>query len=128
GGSAMARQKSVELARLSAKRSLLGQGDVPSRTLRDALRVPKAIVDNYAGAPTAPHDVAIALELSPTSSSWRDLAAAAAGYGLTKGSWSAARIAVTDVGRRAVAPTSELDDVRARAEAALIPKVHGGFL
>ncbi len=109
------------------KRAYIAQSDLPSRPIRDALRVPQAITDNYAGQPTAPHDVALALELSPTSSGWRDLAAAALGYGLTKGSWSADKISLDTLGRRATAPTEEGDDVRARAEATLRSKVIGGF-
>lgn len=110
-----------------SRKVVLGQSDLPSRSLRDALRVAQAITDNYAGQPTAPHDVALALELSPTSSGWRDLAAAALGYGLTKGSWSADKIALDALGRRATAPTQVGDDVRAKAEAVLRPKVLGGF-
>jgi hypothetical protein len=109
------------------KRAYLSQATIPSKSLRDALRVPQAIVDNYAGKPTAPHDVAMALDLSPTSSGWRDAAAIAAGYGLTKGSWNATRIELTDLGRRATAPITEGDDVRARAEASLRPSVLRGF-
>lgn len=113
--------------REAAKRPYVSQSDLPSRSLRDALRVPQAITDNYAGGPTAPHDVALALKLSPTSSSWRELAAASSGYGLTKGSWNADRIALDALGRRATAPTQEKDDVAARAEAALRPKILGAF-
>ncbi len=109
------------------KRAYVSQSELPSRPLREALRVPQAIMDNYAGKATAPHDVAMALELSPTSSVWRDLAAVAAGYGLTKGSWNASKIELTDLGRRATAPTLEGDDLRARAEAALRPKILAGF-
>lgn len=113
--------------RRRGKRSYVSQSDLPSRPLRDSLRVPQAIADNYAGGPTAPHDVALALDLSPTSSAWRDLAAAALGYGLTKGSWNADKISLDVHGRRATAPTEEGDDLKARAEAALRPKVLGGF-
>jgi hypothetical protein len=109
------------------KRSYVSQANLPSRPLRDALRVAQAITDNYAGQATAPHDVALALELSPTSSSWRDLAASSLGYGLTKGSWSADKIVLDTLGRRATAPTKEGDDIPARAEAALRSKVIGGF-
>lgn len=105
----------------------LGQVDLPSRALRDALRVAQCITDNYAGQPTAPHDVALGLELSPTSSSWRDLAAASLGYGLTKGSWNAEKISLDSLGKRATSPTEEGDEIRARAEAALKPTVIGGF-
>ncbi len=119
---------SAKPKKTEAKRAYVSQSDLPSRPLRDALRVAQAITDNYASQPTAPHDVALALELSPTSSSWRDLAAAALGYGLTKDSWNADKIALDSFGKRATAPTAERDDVHARAEAALRPKVLGGFL
>lgn len=109
------------------KRAYITQSDLPSRPIRDALRVPQAITDNYAGQPTAPHDVALALGLSPTSSGWRDLAAASLGYGLTKGSWNADKMSLDTLGRRATAATEEGDDIRARAEAALRSKVIGGF-
>jgi predicted nucleotide-binding protein len=109
------------------KRAYVSQSDLPSRPLREALRVPQTITDNYAGDPTAPHDVALALDISPTSSGWRELAAGALGYGLTKGSWNAERISLEPLGRRATAPTEEGDELRARAEAALKPKVLAGF-
>src|SRR5712691_2830461 len=109
------------------KMGRLLQTDLPRRSLRDALRVPQAIVDNYGSHPTAPHDVALALDMSPTSGSWRDLTGAAQGYGLVKGAYNAERIALDDAGRRAVAPMEEGDDARARAEAALKPKVFGDF-
>ncbi len=108
-------------------KSRLTQGDMPRRSLRDALRVPQALVDSYAGHPSAPHEVALALDISPTSSSWRELTGAAQGYGLIKGGYNADRIALEPIGRRAVAPTEEGDDLRARAEAALKPRVFGEF-
>jgi hypothetical protein len=46
---------------------------------------------------------------------------------LIKGGYNADRIALEAVGRRAVAPTEEGDDLRARAEAALKPRVFGEF-
>lgn len=123
----MPKKKEITPPAKEEKRKHVSQTDLPSRPLRDALRVAQAITDNYAGDATAPHDVAMSLELSPTSSSWRDLAAAAFGYGLTKGSWSADRISLDVLGRRATAPTEVGDDIRAKAEAALHPKVLGSF-
>lgn len=111
----------------SDKKTGLSSSDLPSRSLRDALRVSQALTDNYAGAPTAPHDIALALSLSPTSSSWRDLAAASHGYGLTKGSWNAGKISLEPLGRRATSPLEEGDDQPARVEAALRPAVLGKF-
>ena len=101
--------------------------DLPPRSLRDALRVPQAITDNYGGDPTAPFDIAIALGVSPTSSNWRDLAASSMGYGLTKGSWSANKISLDEAGVRATAPREEGDDIAVRAEVALRPAIFKSF-
>lgn len=108
-------------------RSRLLQTDLPKRSLRDALRVPQALIDNYAGHPTPPHEVAMALSISPTSSAWRELTGAAQGYGLVKGGYNADRISLDALGRRIVAPTEEGDDLQAKAEATLKPKVFGDF-
>jgi hypothetical protein len=69
----------------------------------------------------------MALGISPTSSAWRDLTGAAVAYGLTKGAYNSDKIAREPLGRRATAPTSEGDDIKARAEAALKPRVFSQF-
>src|ERR1022692_1624196 len=84
---------------------------VPRYSLRQALSVPQAITDNFGGKPTAPHQLAMALNFSPTSSAWDILLASAGVYGLTKGSRRANRIELTELGRRASAPTEEGDDL-----------------
>jgi hypothetical protein len=38
----------------ASKRPYLKQTDVPATALTDALRIPQAILDHYAGRPTAP--------------------------------------------------------------------------
>jgi predicted nucleotide-binding protein len=111
----------------SKKRAYVRQSDIPKHSLREALTIPQAITDNFAGDPTSPHQVAIALNVSPTSSGWRSLAGAAVAYGLTKGAHNSKQIALTDLGRRCTAPTEEDDDIRARAEAALKPRVAKQF-
>lgn len=111
----------------SKKRAYVRQSDIPKHPLREALTIPQAITDNFAGDPTSPHQVAIALNVSPTSSGWRYLAGAAVAYGLTKGAHNASQISLTDLGRRCTAPTEEGDDIRARAEAALKPRVGKQF-
>jgi predicted nucleotide-binding protein len=105
------------------RRSYVSQAEIPTRTLREALAIPQALIDNFAGQPTPPHQVALALNISPTSSGWKYLTGAAVAYGLTKGGVAAAVIALDELGRRATAPTEEGDDANARAEAALRPTV-----
>ena len=109
------------------KRSYLRQADIPQRALREALAIPQALTDNFAGKPTPPHQVAMALNMSPTSSSWQSLAGAAIAYGLTEGGKKARTIALTELGRKATSSSDEGDDLMARAEAALQPGVCKSF-
>lgn len=85
--------------------------------------IPQAILDSFGGREAAPFQIAMAVGSSPTSSAWRDLAGSAIAYGLTDGGYNSNRIALTDLGRRCVAPTIEGDDVRAKCEAALRPQI-----
>lgn len=105
----------------------VSQTDAPRHSLREALTIAQAVTDNFAGHPTAPHQVALALGVSPTSSSWRTLAGAAQAYGLTTGGYNAERIALEELARRSTAPKEEGDDEKARAQAALRPRVFGQF-
>ena len=124
----MAKKKtSTPASESTAVRTRMLQTDLPRHSLREALTVAEAIADNFASRPTAPHQVALALEVSPTSSAWRSLTGAAAAYGLTSAAYNAERISLTDLGRRVTAPVEEGDDVTARAESALKPKVCARF-
>lgn len=105
------------------KRGYVPQSLLPKRKLRDAMLIPQAIIDNFGGKDAAPHQVAMAIDSSPTSSSWRDLTGAAIAYGLTEGGYNSDKIALTDLGRRCVAPTVEGEDVVARNEAAMRPQI-----
>jgi predicted nucleotide-binding protein len=72
--------------------------------------------------------VAEALGVSPTSGDFRTLASAAEVYGLTVGAAYAEHISLSPLGRRAVAPTTENDDLSAKREAFLRPRVVREFL
>lgn len=106
-----------------AKRVNVSQSDFPATNLESAIRVAEALRDHFAGKSAAPHDVALALNVSPTSSAWRLVTGAALAYGLTQGSWSAAVISLSELGRRIVAPTEEGADLVAKVEAMLKPTV-----
>jgi hypothetical protein len=110
------------------KRARLSQEDVPAYSLEQALRVPRAIADNYAYKPTRPLNVAGAMKMSPSAGPFRTLAGAAIAYGLTSGGAFAPEIGITPLGIRIVRPTVEGDDLAARREALLRPKVIGDFL
>lgn len=111
----------------SQKRSKLSQTEFPNNALPQAERIAHAIWDNFAGRGAAPHDIAIALDMSPTSGGWRNLCGSAIAYGLTEGGYAADQITLTKLGRRIVAPTEDGDDARARAEAVLQPRVQREF-
>jgi predicted nucleotide-binding protein len=112
----------------SAKRVYLVQGVVPRHELDEAIRVPTALVNEFGKQPAAPLNVAAALNLSPNSSHFRSLCGASVAYGFTDGGPFAEEIRLTELGRRAVDPTVEGDDVLARREALLRPQVIGAFL
>lgn len=100
---------------------------MPSISLESALRVPRALADNYASEPTRPLDVASAIDMTPSSGPFRGLCGAAVGYGLTDGGPNAAQIGLTTIGKRIVAPTEVDDDRHAMREAALKPTVANKF-
>jgi hypothetical protein len=111
-----------------AQRTRLSQEDVPAYSLDQAVRVPQAIADGYAYKPTRPLNVAAAMKMSPSSGPFRTLTGAAIAYGLTTGGAFAPEIGITPLGMRIVRPTREGDDLAAKREALLRPKVVGEFL
>lgn len=105
------------------KRVYFKQADFPQSTLQQAQRIASALVDNFAGDTGSPPDVALALGISPTSSSWPALTGASIAYGLTDGGINANVIKLTSLGKRLVAPEAEGEDVIARREAILKPRI-----
>jgi hypothetical protein len=83
--------------------------------------------DEFAGKDAPPHNVAIALGMSPTSGTWRNLCGSAVAYGLVEGGYNATKMALTALGKRIVAPTSEGDDDGARVQAVLNPRIMNEF-
>ena len=109
------------------KRAKVPQTEFPINTLESSIRVPQALWDQFAGKSAAPHDVAMALDLSPTSGGWRNLCGSSIAYGLTEGGYAATEIALTALGRRIVAPEEEGDDDAAKREAVLGPRMMSEF-
>lgn len=110
------------------RRKRVSQSEVPRHLLRDALRVPEALAENFAKEPARPIDLAVALAMSPTSGGFRSLCGAALGYGLTTGGPNSQAIGLTDLGHRIVSPLREGDDEAAKREAVLTPGVVRRFL
>jgi predicted nucleotide-binding protein len=121
------RSKSVP-AESASKRTYLKQSDVPAASLEEALRVPQAILDHYAGKPTAPLYVAKALNVDPKGSQLKVLSGAAIAFGLIEGGAQASSIGVTDLAKRILRPKEEGADLAAKRESVLKPRVFGEFL
>lgn len=106
----------------------LSQSDVPAYSLDDALRLPQAIADSFASRDATPLRLAQALDLTPNSSKFRMLCGASIAYGLTEGGAFAETITLLPLGKRIVNPQEEGDDLAAKREALLQPRVMGDFL
>src|SRR5437667_1847603 len=115
--------RTVAKSARSEKRSYFKQADFPQTTLQQAQKIASALVDNYAGKDASPPDVALAIGVSPTSSAWPQIAGSSIAYGLTEGGVNANTIKLTALGRRLVAPEEEGEDIAARREAIMHPRV-----
>lgn len=111
-----------------APRSYLSQEDVPSYSLTDALKVGVALVDQYGGRAATPLDVAAALNVAPTTSGFRMLCGASIAYGITSGGYNAQEISLTPLGVRVLSPLIEDDDIAAKRDAVLKPRILREFL
>ncbi|WP_407559295.1 TIR domain-containing protein [Mycobacterium paraintracellulare] len=124
----MADQKEPSTTSGRTRKKALMQSDVPAYSAKEALRVAEALRDQYGKQPTTPLMVAKALDMSPTSGHFKMITGASVAYGLTDGAAQAERIGLTEIGRRAVAPLTEGDDIAAFREAILKPRVVREFL
>ncbi len=107
-------------------RVVVSQSVIPNHSLKKALSIAQGLWDNLAGKGD-PNDLAIALDYSLASSGWRTITGSAVAYGLTTGAYNAKEVALTDLGRRIVAPTEEGDDHAAKVQAALKPTLLNQF-
>lgn len=108
------------------KRTYISQTEVPKHSLEDAMALARALHENFNGQ-AAPHELANAMSISPTSSAWQSLTGVAVAYGLTEGGYNATTISLTPLGSRVVAPEEEGDDANAIREAALLPRIMRQF-
>ena len=112
----------------AGKRSYLKQSDVPSASLTDALRIPKAIAENYGGKSTPPLQVAKALNVDPGGSQIKVLSGASIAFGLIEGGAQAQSISLTPLALSILRPKTDEEDAAARREAVLRPRVFKEFL
>jgi len=110
------------------KRSYLKQSDVPRTSLDDAIRVPKAILEEYAGDATTPFNVAKAIDLDPKGSQMKVITGSAIAFGLTEGGAQSSSISITDLAKTILRPLDEGADLAARKEALLKPRIFSEFL
>jgi predicted nucleotide-binding protein len=120
--------KEAVVAPVLEKRSYISQGEIPSMSLDKALRVATAIGENYGYKSSSPLQVAKALDISPTTGGFKALTGASIAYGLTNGGYNADSISITPLGMRIVRPTVDGDDLDAKREALLKPRVIREFL
>lgn len=111
----------------ASKRIYFKQTDFPLLPLQEAQKIASALINEFGGREAPPPDIALAVEISPTSSTWGKIAGSSIAYGLTEGGINAATIKLTELGRKLVAPESEGEDVAARREAALKPRICKDF-
>ena len=109
-------------------RSYLSQEDIPAFSIDEALVVANVIFAEYGGGPSTPLDVAAGLEMQTTNTKFRMLCGASIAYGLTAGGYNAASVSVTDLARRICKPVEEGDDLVAKREAVLKPRIIREFL
>jgi predicted nucleotide-binding protein len=109
-------------------RTRISQQDVPSISLSKALRVAQAIGQQYGYKPVTPVQLAKALEMQTTSGPFRVITGASIAYGLTSGGAYADQIALEPLGLSVIRPTNEGDDVTAKRQALLKPRVIREFL
>jgi predicted nucleotide-binding protein len=124
----MAKSKASTPEPEKERASRVNQADVPRYGLDEALRIASAIIDNYAGVPTPPLRVAKAINASPTSSGFRMLCGSSIAYGLTTGGYNASEIVVELLARQILRPLTEDQDLKAKRQAFLRPRVIGEFL
>src|SRR5205809_6035304 len=97
----------------AAKKRSGARRKFPATTLEEALRVPMAIKQYNAGNAWTPKEVANALGVSFSTDKFYYVTASSRDYGLTAGSRDTAEIALTDLGRALVYPTSAEEEATA---------------
>lgn len=90
----------------------------PKVSLEEAIRIPKAVDEKFAGHPTPAKDLAPAVGFR-LASDWRfqDMLRAANQYGLVSGSGSTAKVKLEQIGEDLVAPSSSIQRKQALREA-----------
>lgn len=110
------------------KRTRISQLDIPVYSLKESLKIPRAIIENYAGHSSTPIQVASVLNIQPDSRRFRDLCGSAIAYGLTSGGYNAKKISVVPIAKKIISPLEEGEEIVAKRESALKPRIIGEFI
>lgn len=89
----------------------------PKNTLIDALRIAQSIHDNNADQPYDRLDLAKSIRYTPESSLFRTLITSSSRFGVTTGSYKAAKISLTELGKSIVAPKSDQEKAESLKQA-----------
>jgi Predicted nucleotide-binding protein containing TIR-like domain len=95
--------------------------EAPKHSIEAALVVPQALEDKNGGNPLPPMDVALAIGMSPGSSSFRDLLSSSIKYGFTSGSFNQPKVSMEALGKAAAAPKSPDEKRSALLQAMMRP-------
>jgi nucleoside 2-deoxyribosyltransferase len=95
----MARKKRSSGGRLAADRKARVRWPFPRATLEEALKIPYAIKEHNGGNPWEPDEIRKAIGAGTGGNAYFYVTAASRDYGLTIGTNSAQKIALTDLGR-----------------------------
>jgi predicted nucleotide-binding protein len=101
---------------------------MPNHALTEALKIPRAIIENYAGRAPRMLDVAVALNMSPRGGQFQRLTRSATRYGLIELDRKTSAVVTTELARRLVQSKDEKDALKARREATLRPSIIQQFL
>jgi len=96
--------------------------EVPKHAIETVVAVAQVLEDKNGGNPLPPLDVALALDVSPGSSNFRDLLSSSIKYGLTSGSFNQPRVSLETLGKSIVAPKSPEGRRSALFQAVLRPE------
>ena len=100
----------------------------PKHSLEQALVVAQKIHDEMGGKPMNRLLLADGLDVSPSSSQYRDLLSSSYKYGLTDGTEKVDNVSLTPLGVAATQQESAADRLRALRTAAIKPPAFGSFL
>lgn len=119
------RKPAKKTSKRSTRKKKVSSDDMPRKTLEDALKVAKAIKENY-GKKATWEDIAKAMGFSPTNPNNKYYLWAASAYGIISKD-DAGNYGISETGRKILAPTYEGEDREGVIKAIANPSVLARF-